>query len=170
MYQLKLWFKRLIRYLDYGRNIFKLPSEKTVIETLPEANGIIDFLHKLAEHFTFNFYYASDGDLDFAKHPLIFARDKRGDCDDFSLFALWALRIKFPEAESYLATCFHDNEGHAVCIVMYGGNYYHISNWGFYGGFNTLDALAASIFRDWKRFYLLNYNFTIIKQLQNEAK
>lgn len=163
-YQLRLYWKRFLRYIDLARYILFGKYKPSDIENaIPVKDGtVIEYLHKLNQFMKDNFYYKYDV-IDFAKHPYSFYEDKSGDCDDFSLWSLYCLRQTYPELESNLMIVFKESEGHAVCVVKdENGNYHHISNWGVVSAFNSLDALALNIFPDLTSWWLMNYNLTII--------
>ena len=165
-YQLKLYWKRLLRYIDLARYIFFGKYKPSYIENaIPVKDGtVIEYLNKLNQFMKDNFYYKYDV-IDFAKHPYSFYEDKNGDCDDFSLMALFCLRKQ--GIESNLMIVFKEGEGHAVCVVKdEQGNYHHISNWGLVSAFNSLDAVASNVFPDLTSWWLMSYNLSIIEYKQ----
>lgn len=163
-YQLRLYWKRFVRYADYLRFLIAGKESPTDIDkTLPtREKDLPTYLDKLDRYMKSRFYYKYDN-VDFAKHPYTFYDDQFGDCDDFSLWSLYCLRKAYPELESNMMIVFRENEGHAVCIVKdKDGNYHHISNWGVVSAFNDKTALALNIFPDAISWWEMNYNLTIL--------
>jgi len=162
-YQLKLYFKRFLRYLDYLKYFFKAEQiEKDMLTTMPSRQeSVSSFLDMLDRTLHTYFQYKSDN-IDFSKHPYTFYVEKTGDCDDFSAFALHVIRKVYPELESHLMIAFNAKEGHAICVVKdkY-GNYHHISNWGYIGAYGSLDDCASGIFLDWTSWWKMSYNLSI---------
>lgn len=75
-----------------------------------------------------NFSYRKDI-IDYAKHPLAFLYDKRGDCDDFANFCEIVLP-KLGYTNVYTISSMADNKaGHAVCVAEKNGNVFGFGNW-----------------------------------------
>ena len=168
IYQLRLYYKRALRYLDYLKYIFKAKQIEQEIFTLMPAHqeSLSTFLDMLDRTLHTHFQYKTDK-IDFAKHPYTFFVEKSGDCDDFAIFSLFLARKLFSELESNLMIVFNGKEGHAICVVKdkY-GNYHHISNWGYIGAYNSLDACASGVFQDWTSWWKMTYNLSIVEYKQ----
>jgi len=171
-YMLKKWVRN-VQYIcnkaightvDVGK-IFESPTLKVITPR--------QFLAVLNDYCQKNFMYKYDGKIDFAMHPEYFAWRKAGDCDDWSLFCLHICRLVRPyNLDSNIMMIYHNKEdgkqeGHAVCICLdiMAGEYYHIGNWGLFGPYKSHSECAASIFENWKRYVLLNYNFNVINEV-----
>ena len=74
------------------------------------------------------------------------------DCDDFSVYFANIIAEKF--RSKLLAVAYKEKSklkfgGHAVCLVQDSDyQYYHLSNWGLYGPFNTVLDAVDSIYQD----------------------
>ena len=157
-----------MRYIDAIKHGFhKSNLEKEILTLMPSRQeSLATFLDMLDRTMHTHFTYESDA-IDFAKHPYTFFREKKGDCDDFALFALHCARNLYEELESNLMIVFNEKEGHAICVVKdKNGNYHHISNWGYIGAYNNLDSVASGVFTDWKSWWTMTYNLSIIDYKQ----
>lgn len=168
-------FKKWVRNIQYFGN--KLIGHTVDISknfTNPELKTInrYQFLSVFNNYCQKNFMYKFDGKIDFAMHPEYFAWRKAGDCDDWALFCLYVCRMLRHDIESNILIVYHDKEdskqeGHAVCLCLdiMTGEYYHIGNWGLYGPYKSHSECAVSIFENWKKYVLLNYNFNVLNEV-----
>jgi hypothetical protein len=74
------------------------------------------------------FQYEADG-IDFSKHPLVFLKDRAGDCDDYA--HLCARLLEDMGYQTYIISVFSDlKRGHAVCVgVTPKGKVFGFGNW-----------------------------------------
>ncbi len=152
-----------MRYIDSFKHGFNTTNiENEILTLMPSRQeALSSFLDMLDRTMHTHFTYESDA-IDFAKHPYTFFRERKGDCDDWAIFALWLLRRLYSDLESNLMIVFRKGEGHAICVVRdRDGNYHHISNWGYVGAYSDLDSVANGVFNDWKSWWVMTYNLSI---------
>ena len=170
-YMLKKWVRN-VQYFFNKAIGHTVDVSKTFESPTLKLISRFQFLSVLNDHCQKNFSYKYDGKLDFAMHPEYFAWRKAGDCDDWALFCLHVCRMVRHDMYSNIMMVYHDKEdgsqeGHAVCICLdiITDEYYHIGNWGLYGPYKNHSECAASIFENWKKYVLLNYNFNVINDV-----
>jgi len=78
--------------------------------------------------------------------------EKSCDCDDYSVYFANIISKKF--SPQLLTVTYKEPDafvfgGHVVCLVKDSNDeYYHISNWGIYGGFKTTEEVVENIVGD----------------------
>ncbi len=109
----------LLDRVSTDEDLENLIDDQRLFEKTP-----VELQHWIRNYFT----YRSDL-IDYSKHPLMFLKDRVGDCDDFASFCELLLP-KLGYSNVYIVTVMNSKcSGHAVCIAQKNGVVYGFSNW-----------------------------------------